>query len=171
MPVCFGNKHSKCCSYIYRLCIARPPFNDSNICRADQGRDAASKVQRKVSKGISVPEYSRSGRRLQNRERMMILAKMVFSKQKTPSLLEKKELPSLLLEADQQDEGLPNLPEEVLYLLQSVKWGTLLLLGCVCLARGHDSNTDFQFWYVVCQVAAARHVRKSVVPFLCFREY
>lgn len=51
----------------------------------------------------------------------MILAKMVFSKKKTPLLLQKKELPSVLLEADRQDEGLPNLPEEVLYLLQSVK--------------------------------------------------
>nr|CAB3264982.1 patatin-like phospholipase domain-containing protein 7 [Phallusia mammillata] len=86
-----------------------------------KGRDTASRLQRQVSIIKDVPEYSRSGRRLDNRERMMILAKMVFSKKKSPSFLQKKELPSVLLEADQQDEGLPNLPEEVLYLLQSVK--------------------------------------------------
>ncbi|XP_076800527.1 patatin-like phospholipase domain-containing protein 7 isoform X2 [Clavelina lepadiformis] len=89
-----------------------------------KGKDTASKLQRQVSlikNGVSVPEYSRSGRRLKNRERMMIFAKKVFSAKKGPSLLKKKELPSMLLEADRYDEGVPNLPEEVLYLLQSVK--------------------------------------------------
>ena len=76
--------------------------------------------------GITIPEHSRSGRRLQNHERMMILAKSIFFKQKTPAYLEKKEFPSVLLEAEQWDEGLPNFPEEILYLLQSIKYATTL---------------------------------------------
>uniref|UniRef100_H2Z0F2 lysophospholipase n=1 Tax=Ciona savignyi TaxID=51511 RepID=H2Z0F2_CIOSA len=94
--------------------------------KRDKVQFYARKVFRKkqvsmIKEGVSVPEYSRSGRRLDNRERMMILAKRMFSGKKGPSLLQKKELPSVLLEADQEEEQFPNLPEEVMYLLQSVK--------------------------------------------------
>uniref|UniRef100_H2Z0E9 lysophospholipase n=1 Tax=Ciona savignyi TaxID=51511 RepID=H2Z0E9_CIOSA len=92
--------------------------------KRDKVQFYARKVFRKVfilTSMHTVPEYSRSGRRLDNRERMMILAKRMFSGKKGPSLLQKKELPSVLLEADQEEEQFPNLPEEVMYLLQSVK--------------------------------------------------
>ena len=52
---------------------------------------------------------------------MLILAKSVFGPKKTPTSLIKKGLPSELLEADPTFEGAPDLPDEVLYLLQSVK--------------------------------------------------
>jgi len=52
---------------------------------------------------------------------MMILAKQMFSKKKAPNLLMKKELPSQVLEADIAEESTHNLPEDVLYLLKSVK--------------------------------------------------
>ncbi len=51
------------------------------------------------------------------------MARRVFGRKKQPSFLIKKDLPSALLEADNAEEaGVPNLPDEVLYLLQSVKW-------------------------------------------------
>ena len=52
---------------------------------------------------------------------MMILAKRVFSKKKEPNLLMKKELPSQVLEADIAEESSHNLPDDVLFLLKSVK--------------------------------------------------
>nr|XP_039249765.1 patatin-like phospholipase domain-containing protein 7 isoform X3 [Styela clava] len=117
-----------------------------------KGKDAASRLQRQASaikEGVSIPEYSRSGRRLRKRERMLILAKkqshirnslptcdqmkegrfhpLIFSslmfhvKQDPPKLL-KKELPTSMLEPDiLNEEQKPDLPEEVMYLLQSVK--------------------------------------------------
>lgn len=68
-----------------------------------------------------MPVVSRSGRPLRKPERMLILAKSVFGPKKTPTSLIKKGLPSELLEADPTFEGAPDLPDEVLYLLQSVK--------------------------------------------------
>lgn len=89
-----------------------------------KGKDAASRLQRQASaikEGVSVPEYSRSGRRLRKRERMYILAKKMFRVEKELPKVLKKELPSSILEADLTEELKPNLPEEVMYLLQSVK--------------------------------------------------
>nr|XP_039251816.1 patatin-like phospholipase domain-containing protein 6 [Styela clava] len=90
-----------------------------------KGKDAASRLQRQASaikEGVSVPEYSRSGRRLHKRERMYILAKKMFRVNREPPKLLKKELPPSMLEADLSEDFLkPNLPEEVMYLLQSVK--------------------------------------------------
>jgi len=71
--------------------------------------------------GEKMPVVSRSGRPLRKPERMLILAKSVFGPKKTPTSLIKKGLPSELLEADPTFEGAPDLPDEVLYLLQSVK--------------------------------------------------
>merc|ERR1739838_1234815 len=87
-----------------------------------KGRDTAENIQNRVSSfRENIPAISRSGRRLRKRERMLILARKVFGGKKKPAFLIKKDLPSELLEADSVEEGIPNLPEEVLYLLQSVK--------------------------------------------------
>jgi len=87
-----------------------------------KGRDTASTISKKFRTfQDNVPQVSRSGRRLHRHERMLILARIMFNRKKQPISLIKKDFPSELLEADNMDEVYTSFPEEVLYLLQSVK--------------------------------------------------
>ena len=127
-----------------------------------QGKDTASKLQRQVSlirQGVAVPEFSRSGRRLDKRERMLILAKQMFSRKKGPNLLVKKELPSQVLEADTADDTRPDLPDDVLYLLKSVKYDLYSVTLWLIWAGGSDhiSYISIKCWFEVCKLTRLPH--------------